>query len=132
LFQTTLGIKATIPELQFCRHLAELVCTRAARLSACGVAAISKKMNYKSCRVGADGTLFHKYLHFQERQAKALREIFGWGNDVKDDLVKVVAAEDGSGVGAGLIAALTLKRARKGSYVGIRDAQAILKVVGDN
>ena len=37
-----------------------------------------------------------------------------------------MAAEDGSGVGAALIAALTLKRVQEGKYAGIRDAKAML------
>jgi len=36
-------------------------------------------------------------------------------------------AEDGSGVGAALIAALTLKRVREGRCVGIRDAESMLE-----
>lgn len=40
-------------------------------------------------------------------------------------------AEDGSGVGAALIAALTLKRAREGKCVGIRDAKGMLEGAGD-
>lgn len=37
-----------------------------------------------------------------------------------------MAAEDGSGVGAALIAALTLKRVQEGNTAGIRDAKAML------
>lgn len=36
-------------------------------------------------------------------------------------------AEDGSGVGAALIAALTLKRVQEGKVMGIRDPEAMLK-----
>ena len=36
-------------------------------------------------------------------------------------------AEDGSGVGAALIAALTLKRICEGNWAGIRDAETIAK-----
>jgi len=35
-------------------------------------------------------------------------------------------AEDGSGVGAALIAALTLKRVQEGNHAGIRDAKSML------
>lgn len=47
-FKTKLNIEANKPELELVRRLTELIGTRAARLSACGVAAISKKMNYKT------------------------------------------------------------------------------------
>jgi hexokinase len=35
--------------------------------------------------------------------------LIDWPTDLKEDPIQVVAAEDGSGVGAALIAALTLK-----------------------
>lgn len=108
LFEKKLSIHTTEPERKLIRRLAELIGTRAARLSACGVAAICKKKGWKSCHVGADGSVFNKYPHFPERQAAALREVFGWGREVRDDPIKVLPAEDGSGVGAALIAALTL------------------------
>lgn len=104
------------------RRLAELIGTRAARLSACGVAAICKKKGYKTCHVGADGSVFNKYPHFKARGAQALREILDWPDktDAKEeDPVEILAAEDGSGVGAALIAALTLKRFKAGNIAGI-------------
>lgn len=121
-FQTKLNITPTVPELELIRRLAELIGTRAARLSACGVAAICKKKNYESCHVGADGSVFNKYPHFKARGALALREILDWpekANSKGDDPIEILAAEDGSGVGAALIAALTLKRAKAGNMAGI-------------
>ncbi|KAJ5545147.1 hypothetical protein N7535_006465 [Penicillium sp. DV-2018c] len=120
LFDRTLGIRPTQPELELVRRLAELIGTRAARLSACGVAAICTKKNIESCHVGADGSVFTKYPHFQQRGAVALREILDWAPSEKDK-VTIMAAEDGSGVGAALIAALTLKRFKAGNLVGIRN-----------
>jgi hexokinase len=74
-----------------------LIGTRSARLSACGVAAIATK--------------------------KALREILDWPakkNSKDPDPIEILPAEDGSGVGAALIAALTLKRAKEGNMAGIQ------------
>jgi hexokinase len=122
LFQNKLGITTTHPELELIRRLAELIGTRAARLSACGVAAIAKKKNYETCHVGADGSVFNKYPHFKQRGAQALREILDWPekkNPKDEDPIEVLAAEDGSGVGAALIAALTLKRVKEGNMAGI-------------
>ncbi|CEL04389.1 Putative Hexokinase [Aspergillus calidoustus] len=124
LVQKQLGISATRAELEMMRRLAELIGTRAARLSACGVAAICKKKNITSCHVGADGSVFTKYPHFKARGAQALREILDWAPQEKDK-VTIHAAEDGSGVGAALIAALTLKRVRAGNLAGISDPQAM-------
>lgn len=120
LFKEELGITATRPDLELCRRLAELIGTRAARLSACGPAAICKKKNISSCHVGADGSVFNKYPHFKARGAVALREILDWKEGTKD-MVSILGAEDGSGVGAALIAALTIRRVKEGNHAGIRD-----------
>jgi hexokinase len=123
LFQNKLGITATHPELELIRRLAELIGTRAARLSSCGVAAIALKKGYKTCHVGADGSVFNKYPHFKARGAVALREILDWPakKSARDpDPIEILPAEDGSGVGAALIAALTLKRVKEGNLAGIQ------------
>lgn len=123
LFQNRLSIRCTQPELELIRRLAELIGTRAARLSACGVAAIAKKKGYESCHVGADGSVFNKYPHFKARGAQALREILDWPakkSPFEHDPIEILAAEDGSGVGAALIAALTLKRVKAGNMAGIQ------------
>ena len=127
---STLGLKCSKPELELIRRLAELIGTRAARLSACGVSAICKKKSYKTAHVGADGSVFNKYPHFKERGAVALREILDWPEKKsrkENDPVEISAAEDGSGVGAALIAALTLKRVQEGNLAGIRDAKGMLE-----
>jgi hexokinase len=125
LLERTLSIQANQSELELCRRLAELIGTRAARLSACGVAAICKKKNIRSCHVGADGSVFQKYPHFKARGAVALREILDW-SDGEPDPVEVKAAEDGSGVGAALIAALTIKRVKAGNLAGIRNTEGMV------
>lgn len=125
LFKNELGIIANKHELELCRRLAELIGTRAARLSACGVAAICTKKDIKSCHVGADGSVFNKYPHFKARGAVALREILDWKVGEKDP-ISILAAEDGSGVGAALIAALTIKRVKDGNLAGIRNTEGIV------
>ncbi|RKF54204.1 Hexokinase [Golovinomyces cichoracearum] len=122
LFLNKLSLRTTLPELELIRRLAELIGTRAARLSACGVAAIAIKKGYKTCHVGADGSVFNKYPHFKTRGAQALREILDWPakkNPKDEDPIEILAAEDGSGVGAALIAALTMERVKRGNLVGI-------------
>ena len=86
------------------------------------MAAISIKKEYATCHVGADGSVFNKYPHFKARGAQALREILDWpekSNPTDEDPIEILAAEDGSGVGAALIAALTLQRVREGNMHGI-------------
>ncbi|MCJ1280274.1 hexokinase A [Puttea exsequens] len=125
LFRKHLGIVTNKPELELIRRLAELIGTRAARLSACGVAAICKKKGIETCHVGADGSVFNKYPHFKARGAMALREILDWKEGEKDP-ISILAAEDGSGVGAALIAALTIKRVKEGNLAGIRNAEGMV------
>ena len=135
LFHTKLRITANKPELELCRRLAELIGTRAARLSTCGVAAIVTKKNIKSCHVGADGSVFNKYPHFKARGAQALREILDWPEKktrTEKDPVIMLSAEDGSGVGAALIAALTIKRVEGGNMVGIKDKTAMASIIAAN
>lgn len=130
LMNATLGLKCSKPELELVRRLCELIGTRAARLSSCGVAAICKKKDYKTAHVGADGSVFNKYPHFKARGAEALREILDWPEKKsrkESDPIEITAAEDGSGVGAALIAALTLKRVQEGNLAGIRDAQGMIE-----
>jgi len=86
-------------------------------------------MGYESCHVGADGGVFHNYPHFRERVSQALGEILDWNPEFTEPPVQLKAAEDGSGVGAALIAALTLKRVKEGGYAGIRDPTAMLGVM---
>lgn len=130
LLQNKLSIVCTKPELELIRKLAELIGTRAARLSACGVAAICKKKGWKTAHVGADGTVFTHYPHFKVRGAQALREILDWAprkRGEKEDPIEIMASEDGSGVGAALIAALTIKRVQEGNKAGIRNASSLLE-----
>ena len=72
--------------------------------------------------------MFNKYPHFKARGAVALREILGWTG--RTDLIEILPAEDGSGVGAALIAALTLKWVGEGQNAGIWDPEAMLKGCG--
>ena len=128
LFERVLNIKPSRSELELIRRLAELIGTRAARLSACGVAAICIKKNIEYCHVGADGSVFTKYPHFKARGAQSLREIFGWKDDEADKVV-ILPAEDGSGVGAALIAALTLDRIKTGNVAGVSNMDDMLSLL---
>jgi len=125
LFKKQLSIDTTKPELELIRRLAELVGTRAARISHCGVAALCKMKGWTECHVGADGSVFTRYPHFKQRGAQALREIFGWTG--RKDPIEVIPSEDGSGVGAALIAALTQKRTEEGIWAGINDRERFRK-----
>jgi hexokinase len=83
-------------------------------------------MGWSEGHVGADGSVFNKYPHFKARGAQALREILDWPKEQRKDPIDIRAAEDGSGVGAALIAALTLKRVKDGLTAGVRDPKSML------
>jgi hexokinase len=51
---------------------------------------------------------------------------------VLGDPVEIIPAEDGSGVGAALIAALTIKRVKEGNVAGVRDVQGVKQVAKDH
>ncbi|ODV94583.1 hypothetical protein PACTADRAFT_50461 [Pachysolen tannophilus NRRL Y-2460] len=113
-----LGIVTTEPERKLIRAICEIIGTRAARLSICGIAAICKKRGYKTAHCAADGSVYTKYPNFKQRAAQGLRDIFQW--NTKEDPIVIVPAEDGSGAGAAIIAALTEKRLAAGLSVGIK------------
>ena len=121
MFNDKYNLKANKAELELLRRLAELIGTRSARLSACGIAAVCKMKGYNECHVGADGSVFNKYPHFKQRNAQALREILDW--KTRKDPIVLSSSEDGSGVGAALIAALTVKRIKAGNTAGIQDVK---------
>lgn len=61
IFSHFFALETTLAERQFFRALAKLIGRRAARLSACGIAAIVSRMGYldDECSVGADGSLYN-------------------------------------------------------------------------
>ena len=117
LFKYFFGLETELDERQFFRRLAQLIGTRSARLSACGIAAIVSKKNLleKGCTVGIDGSLFSKYPHFSDRLHEALEGILG----PKAKSIKTRQAEDGSGAGSAVIAAMTTARKKEGHLVHV-------------
>ncbi|KAL5478628.1 HXK1_3 [Sanghuangporus weigelae] len=114
IFTHFFALETTLAERQFFRALARLVGRRAARLSACGIAAIVTKMGYldEGCSVGADGSLYNKYPGFADRVHEGLVDIFG----DKGRNIVTHHAEDGSGVGSAIIAAMTKARKEAGIF----------------
>lgn len=120
LFKNDLDIELTEPELELCRRLAELIAVRGARLCACGVAAICRKKNITKGHVAADGSVANKHPKFKRRWGTALGEILDWPSDRKDDPIVLTSAEDGSGLGAAVISAMTIERIKQGNRAGIK------------
>ncbi|KAJ6141974.1 hypothetical protein N7497_011073 [Penicillium chrysogenum] len=107
VFKESLNLDVALDELKACRYLIGLISTRAARLYACGIAAICKKKGIHQCHVGVDGMVFNKYSMLKGRAVQGLRDIFYWEGD-RLDLISLNPAEDGSGVGAALVASVAL------------------------
>lgn len=110
LFQEVLDITPKDEELMFLQRLAELIAIRGARLCACGVAAICRKKSIDEGHVAADGSVANKHPKFGKRWAHALGEILDWDEGRKSDPITLTAAEDGSGIGAAVIAAMAVER----------------------
>jgi hexokinase len=92
------------------KAVARLITTRAARLSATGVAAICQKRDLQRCHVGVEGSLFEKHPHFQVELSKAVSEILAFDDapESRKENVEFMLSP-GSGVGAAIIAS-TLKQ----------------------
>lgn len=60
IFTYFYGLETTLAERQFFRAIARLVGRRAARLAACGIAALATRMEFteEGCAVAADGSLY--------------------------------------------------------------------------
>ena len=120
IFKEHLNIEPTAEELNFAQKLSIAIAVRGARLSACGVAAICKKRGINHGHVAADGSVVNKHPKFKQRWARALGEILSWPalreksqeQDGEEAPVVLVSAEDGSGVGAAVIAAITLQQGK--------------------
>ncbi|KAF9026868.1 hexokinase [Hymenopellis radicata] len=117
IFTHFFAVETTLAERQFFKALAKLIGRRAARLSSCGIAAIVSKMGYldEGCAVGADGSLYNKYPGFADRVHEGLQDIFG----DKGKNIVTYHAEDGSGVGSAIIAAMTKIRKDAGLYAHV-------------
>ncbi|KIW68593.1 hypothetical protein, variant [Phialophora macrospora] len=107
------GLTPSAAELQFCQAVAKLVAIRGARLCACGASAICRRIGRRRGHVAADGSVAVKHPRFKERWECAVREILdmkmgGFGREGEG--IELTSAEDGSGVGAAVICALTMGR----------------------
>ena len=85
-----------------------LVSTRAAYLSACGVAALLERVGKRHVTIAVDGTLYRKHPNFHDRLNTKLRSLLA-----SDVSVAIHVSDDGSGVGAALVAAVAQRLASR-------------------
>jgi hexokinase len=116
IFSDTLSLKPSDMEIEFSQRVAEMIAVRGARLCACGIAAICTKEGIEKGNVAADGSVANKHPKFKRRWAKALGEILEWKEEElsgKEGPIRITSAEDGSGIGCAIIAAMELEKRRK-------------------
>jgi hexokinase len=109
-FKDILGIVPSLEEAELLRQLGEVIAIRSARLCCCGVAAICRMKGVTQGHVAADGSVANKHPSFKARWAHALGEVLDWPRDRGQDPITIISAEDGSGIGAAIISAMTLER----------------------
>lgn len=111
ILEETLQIPpTTLGDRQIVKHICIAVGRRAARLSACGVAAVLAHTGEleKGANVAIDGSVYEFFPNFQNYLTDTLEELFG------EEVAKGVhftLARDGSGFGAAMIAMMAHKAA---------------------
>lgn len=90
-------------------QICDVIVNRGARLAAAGIVGILKKLgkdvasaDNQRTVIAIDGALFEHYTEFSKCLQSTLKELLG---EEASDSVFVKLAEDGSGVGAALLAA---------------------------
>jgi hexokinase len=101
VLEETLELPATtFGERRVVQHVCQIVCTRAARLSAAALVAVVEHCGIETdCSIGIDGSLFLHYPGFEGRLRGALADLLDEENAAK---IRIAVAEDGSGIGAGM------------------------------
>lgn len=99
--------QATLFECQVIQDVCNAVSLRAARLAAAGLTTIVRRLDKNSLTVAVDGSLFKKHPTFKRFMYEALDEL------LPTTQVKLRLAEDGSGQGAALVAAVANRLSKK-------------------
>ncbi|EDW15714.1 hexokinase type 2 [Drosophila mojavensis] len=100
-----LGIRTSNEKDLMClRYICETISTRSAKLAACGLVCLIRKMNVKDLAVGIDGSVYRFHPHYHRLLMQNMNLLLN--GTVRFELV---LSEDGSGRGAALIAAVCAK-----------------------
>ncbi|KAJ8924888.1 hypothetical protein NQ315_001044 [Exocentrus adspersus] len=83
------------------RYLCSLISRRAAQMVAAGLSVLMRRVGHKKVAVGIDGTVYKFHPHFHNLMMEKIKDITGDEFDYSLFLV-----EDGSGIGAALLAAV--------------------------
>lgn len=102
-------------------ELCDIVSVRGARLAAAGIFGILRKLGRDTVKTGEeqksvialDGGLFEHYMKFRTCMENTLKELLG---DEAAETIGVEHSNDGSGIGAALLAA------SQSQYLGVEDS----------
>lgn len=110
LEETLLIPSTTLGDRQIVQVICACVGRRAARLSACGTAAVLSHTGELDgeAHVAIDGSVYEFYPYFKKHMTEALRELY---DEKVANNVKFTLARDGSGFGAAMIAMMAHKAA---------------------
>ncbi|CDH56207.1 hexokinase 2 [Lichtheimia corymbifera JMRC:FSU:9682] len=102
----------TLDDRRTVKAIIELVGRRAARLSACGLAAVMELSDvfHSGCTIAIDGSLYEHYPGFDNTMMQALIELYGPEIEAK---ISFSLARDGSGLGAAIVAMIAHKAAQQ-------------------
>jgi len=94
----------TLTDCLIMRRICEVVSTRAAYLSAAGVAALLKRVSRESVTVAIDGSLYRYHPKFHNLMTEMTQQL------LPEQQFKLRLSHDGSGVGAALVAAVSTRQ----------------------
>ncbi|XP_064631396.1 hexokinase-1-like isoform X3 [Lineus longissimus] len=95
--------EATDEDFQAVQKVCALVSSRAAYLSAAGVAALLNRIDSPQTTVGVDGSLFRYHPRFGDLMSQKIEEL------KPENKCKLMLSSDGSGKGAALVAAVAYR-----------------------
>ncbi|XP_018569738.1 hexokinase type 2-like [Anoplophora glabripennis] len=96
---------ATLQDHTNVRYVASCITRRAAHLVSAGLVVLMERVGEKQIAVGIDGTVYKFHPHFHNLMVEKIKELVG---DTYD--FELLLVEDGSGIGAALVAAVTAKK----------------------
>lgn len=105
----SLGLQhATDTDYNNIRYICSCISRRAAHLVAAGLIVLFRRVGEKKLAVGIDGTVYKYHPHFHNLMVEKIKELTGSEYDFELMLV-----EDGSGIGAAMVAAVTAKNKKR-------------------
>lgn len=106
------GVGSRVQDRRALQRICQMVSTRAARLGAGAMAAVITWMDPQLIHphtIAVDGSLYEKYTGFAVTIADTLKALYG----EKADALSLVQTQDGSGVGAAIVAAVAASSRRQ-------------------